>query len=144
MTYAKGTSVTVQSSQIEISRILDRYGVEAYRFGAAPGVALLEFEYQGLPVRLNVPLPAKPTSEKLVDPKTRRYVLALPRWEQAVKEAWRALVLFIKAALESVERGVVKAEQAFMAFLVTSTGDTLGDRILPEYKATLLAIEAGS
>jgi hypothetical protein len=141
MTYAKGTSVTVQSSQMEISRILDRYGVDSYRFGAAPGVAMLEFVYEGMPVKLTVPLPAKPTDEKLIDPKTRRYVLALPRWEQAVREAWRALVLFIKAALESVERGIVKAEQAFMAFLVTGTGETLGDRILPEYRAQL-AIEA--
>ena len=42
-------------------------------------------------------------------------------------------LLFIKAALESVDRGIVTVEQAFMAFLVTGDGETLGDKALPAY-----------
>ena len=102
MTYAQGTTVTVSNSQLEISRTLTRYGVESYSFGATPGWALVEFEHQHMPIRLRIPLPAKPPKETGLSAKTGRQVNLWKAWEQDVKEAWRALLLFIKAALESV------------------------------------------
>ena len=147
MSYAQGTTVTVQASQMEIARTLARYGVESYSFGATPGWALVEFEARHLPVRLRVPLPGKPAKEKGTNPKTGRTVNLWTAWEQDVKEAWRALLLFIKAALESVDRGIVSVEQAFMAFLVTGNGQTLGDMALPGYLEHLTehrAIAAGT
>jgi hypothetical protein len=148
MAYASGTSVTVPNSQLEISRTLARYGVESYSFGATPGFALVEFEHQHMPIRLQIPLPTKPVKQKGSNPKTGRTIDLWAAHEQDVKEAWRALLLFIKAALESVDRGIVTVQQAFMAFLVTSEGQTLGQDILPRYVQALtdrrLAIEAGS
>lgn len=148
MTYAKGTSVTVQSSQQEIGRILARYGVETYSFGAGPGFALVEFMHAGLPIRLRLPLPPKPEKQRAMNPKTGRHYDAWSAWDQEIRESWRALSLFIKAALESTERGLVKPEQAFMAFLVTADGSTMGERMLPVYMSAigsghLLALEAG-
>lgn len=133
MAYAEGTTVTVQNSQMEIARTLTRYGVESYSFGATPGWALVEFEHRHMPIRLRVPLPAKPPKEIAISPGTGRKVNVWKAWEQNVKEAWRALLLFIKAALESVDRGIVSVEQAFMAFLVTGDGQTLGEKALPAY-----------
>jgi hypothetical protein len=150
MTYAKGTEVTVQRSQQEIATTLHRYGVDTYSFGAAPGIAQVEFVAQGYPVRVTVPLPRKPAKEKGTNPATGRVVNLWTKWEQEVKEAWRALLLLIKANLEAVERGIVRIEQAFMAFLVAPDGRTVGDVVLPQYVEsvasgrTLLAIEAGS
>lgn len=146
MAYAEGTTVTVQNSQMEIARTLARYGVESYSFGATPGWALVEFEHRHMPIRLRIPLPAKPAKEKGTNPKTGRTVNLWSAWEQDIKEAWRALLLFIKAALESVDRGIVTVEQAFMAFLVTGDGQTLGEKALPAYIQHItdqrLAIEA--
>jgi hypothetical protein len=133
MGYAEGTTVTVQNSQMEIARTLTRYGVESYSFGATPGWALVEFEHKHMPIRLRIPLPAKPLKEMGLNTKTGRQVNVWKAWEQDIKEAWRALLLFIKAALESVDRGIVSVEQAFMAFLVTGDGQTLGDKALPAY-----------
>lgn len=133
MTYAKGTTVTVDKSQMEIAQILARYGVDTYGFGASPGGGLVEFAYKGMPIRLRVPLPVRPDKLEVRNPDTGRMVKTMPKWEQETREAWRALVLFIKAALESVERGIVKVEQAFMAFLVAPDGQTVGDKVLPSY-----------
>jgi hypothetical protein len=149
VTYAKGTEVTVQRSQQEIATTLTRYGVETYTFGAAPGIAQVSFVIGGYPVRLTIPLPPKPAKEKGTNPATGRVVNLWTKWEQEVKEAWRSLLLLIKANCEAVERGIVTPAQAFMAFLVAPNGDTIGEVILPQYQEslssgrTLLAIEAG-
>ena len=133
MAYAEGTTVTVQNSQMEIARTLTRYGVESYSFGATPGWALVEFEHKHMPIRLRIPLPAKPLKEMGLNTKTGRQVNVWKAWEQDIKEAWRALLLFIKAALESAGRRSVAEWQACMAFLVTGDGETLGDKALPAY-----------
>ncbi len=74
-------------------------------------------------------------------------MLAEPRWEQEVREAWRALLLLIKANLEAIERKITTPERAFMAFLVLPDGRDLGDAVLPTYRDALsgtgpLALEA--
>ena len=147
MTYAKGTTVTVDKSQIEIAAIFGRYGVETYGFGQSPGFGLVEFQFADMPISLKVPLPVKPASPTEKNAKTGLSVQTFPKWEADVREAWRALVLFIKAALESCERGIVKPEQAFMAFLVGPDGRTVGDMVLPAYMQSLetgqLAIGSG-
>jgi len=144
MAYAKGTTVSVSSSQMEIARTLERYKVHTYAFGARPGQAMVEFELAGLPIRLAVPLPDKPARQKGPSPETGRTVDLWTRWEQDVKECWRALLLLIKANLEAIERGIVKADQAFMAYLITNDGRTLGEVVLPAYSQHHLAIEAST
>lgn len=148
MTYASGTTVTVERSQQEIAATLTRYGVDTYTFGARPGLALVEFVLADMPIRLAIPLPAKPDQQKGKSVKTGRTIDLHKAWEQDVREAWRALLLFLKANLEAVDRGVIAAEQAFMAFLLTPDGRTVGDAVLPAYREALtsgrLAIEASS
>lgn len=143
MTYASGTTVTVDRSQQEIASTLGRYGVDTYTFGARPGTALVEFIIDALPIRLEISLPARPEKPKGKNPKTGRTIDLNKAWEQQVREAWRALLLFLKANLEACERGVVTPEQAFMAFLVSSDGRTLGEVMLPEVRGRL-AITAGT
>lgn len=144
MAYAKGTTVSVSSSQMEIAKTLERYQVHTYSFGARPGLAMVEFELSLLPIRVAVPLPGKPARQKGPSPETGRTVDLWTRWEQDVRECWRALLLLIKANLEAIERGIVKPEEAFMAYLITNDGRTLGDVVLPAYRENHLAIEAST
>lgn len=150
MVYAKGTTVEVSSSQQEIARTLARYKIETYSFGQSPGQALVMFQVGLLPVRISIPLPARPNAARILNKGTGRYVLAEPRWEQEVREAWRALLLLIKGNLEAVERGITTPQQAFMAYLVLPGGSTLGDAVLPQYHQALktgdgpLALTAGA
>lgn len=130
--YAKGTEVPVDRSQQEIVRLFHRYRIDTYAFGAERGRASVAFEFKALPIRVGIPMPMRPATDKVRNPTTGRMVDAVSRWEQEVKECWRALVLLLKANLEAVERGIVTVQEAFMAYLVA--GDqTLGEIFLPEY-----------
>jgi hypothetical protein len=135
--YAEGTEVSVSSSQQEIGRTLTRYQVETYSFGQRPGFAMVEFEISDLPIRVFVPLPEKRSGSYKAG--NGRQVTFASKWEQEVKEAWRALALLIKANLEAVARGIISADKAFMAFLVLpDNGETMGERVLPAYRDALV------
>jgi hypothetical protein len=55
------------------------------------------------------------------------------RWiEDERKRRWRALLLTIKAKLVSVENGIEKFEEAFLAHIVIAGGLTVGQKALPE------------
>lgn len=137
MTYAKGTTVTVDRSQQEITQVLNRYGVETYAFGAEPGRASVAFTVNEVPIRIGIPLPPRPTTDKVRNAETGRMVQTMPKWEQDVRESWRALVLLLKAGLESVEREIATIDQVFMAFLVAPDGRTMGEIVLPAYHKAL-------
>lgn len=146
MTYAKGTSTTVASSQHEIGQTLSRYKVHTYAFGQEPGKAIVSFKMGDLPIRVGIPLPAHREGKRRAA--NGRMVDIEREWEQEVREAWRALVLLIKANLEAIERKIVTPEQAFMAYLVLPSGETVGDVVLPKYTEALasgsrLALTAG-
>lgn len=143
MTYAKGTDVSVSKSQEEITKIFIRYGVEHYGFAARPGWAAVNFEVKDVPISIAIPLPHMPTEEKIRNPKSGYMVNALPLWEQEVKESWRALVLLLKANLEAVDRGLLSIEQAFLAYISLPNGETLGERVIPQYTEQRLALTAG-
>jgi hypothetical protein len=140
VSYAKGTSVDVAASQQEIQRTLMRYGVETYSFRQVPGRAEVEFVVGDYPVRVGVELPTRPEKQTGRNPDTNRVVDLWKRHDQEVRERWRALLLFVKAGLETCELGLAAPEQVFMAFLVSPDGSTVGDKVLPVYKA---ALEAG-
>lgn len=137
MTYAAGTNVTVESSQQEIGRTLARYRVEEYAFGAVPGKAIVTFVINNFPIRIGIPLPPRPEPGAFRRAGNGKKVPLDKDWDQEVREAWRALALLIKANLEAVERNIVGVEQAFMAYLVTGSGKTVGEIVLPQYQAAL-------
>lgn len=137
MTYAAGTTVSVESSQQEIGRILNRYRVEEYSFGAAQGKAVVAFVIKDYPVRVAIPLPPRPAEGAYRKAGNGKKVPLDKDWEQEVRESWRALALLIKANLEAVERGIVGVQEAFMAYLLTGNGKTVGEIVLPEYEKSL-------
>lgn len=57
----------------------------------------------------------------------------LRQWEQACRSRWRALLLSVKAKLESVEIGISEFEEEFLAHIVDpATGRTVGEDIVPQ------------
>ena len=62
----------------------------------------------------------------------------LAAWEQALRTRWRALLLCIKAKLESVESGIETFDTAFMAQIVLPDGRTVEERVLPEIEKAYL------
>lgn len=157
--YAEGTSVPVEQSRLEIERTLERY--EANGFGYAwderieitPArckqggcqragraidecrrlhrwevdeekrfvreIVAISFRFKERRIRLDVPMP------------TEAEAGSKARHEAATRQRWRALLLVLKAKLEAVASGISTLEHEFLADIVTDSGQTVGDILVP-------------
>lgn len=123
--YAKDTRVPVGQSRAEIEALLERH--KAKQFGTA-----VDYDLRSARVQFRL-------HDRIV-----RFVITLPdekklgtgkRFEQAERQKWRALLLVIKAKLESVENSIETFEQAFLANVVLPNDKTVGEAIQPAIAA---------
>lgn len=144
--YAQNTSVPADRSRAEIDKILTRYGASGFGYSwerrevpinpvpvygpktEQRDFAAIVFQFKERRVRLDVPMP------------TAREAGTAERAERATRQRWRALLLVIKAKLEAVESGISTLEQEFLAHVVTESGRTIGEIIIPQISE---AVQAG-
>ena len=134
MAYAEDTKVSQTASLLEIERSLERYGAEQFMYGRRSDCAVIGFVMAGRQVRIQVSMPDK-TDRKFWKTDTgrdRSESAATKEWEQACKQRYRALALVVKAKLEAVEAKITTFEEEFMAHLVLPSGETVGQRLIPE------------
>jgi hypothetical protein len=115
MTYAATTKVPVDQSKAEIERTVIRYGAKSFASFVESGRAIIVFECADRRIRFDLPLP-EGDSEKD---------------KQKARSRWRALLLCIKAKLESVESKIETFEEAFLAHVVMPDGLTVGQHARP-------------
>jgi len=119
MAYARYTKVPPDRSRAEIERLLTRY--KADQFGTAidndKGRAMVQFRLQKRLIRFDLPFPSKN--------------------EREVRRRWRALVLSIKAKLETVQSGISSFESEFLSHIVMPDGRTYGEMAVPEIQKAL-------
>jgi hypothetical protein len=104
----------------EIEHLLDRAKARQYGTGV---------DYEQLTARVQFRL-----HDRIV-----RFVVALPdrtkmntsRFEKAERQKWRALMLVIKAKLESVESNIETFEEAFLANIVMPNDQTVAQTVRP-------------
>ena len=113
MAYAQHTSVPVKQSKGDIEAVLGKYGADKFGMTIEPGRAVLMFQFKNRTARFTLPLPEGTG----------------PKIEQLHRQRWRALLLVIKAKLESVESRIETFDQAFLAHLVVDDGTTVYDKI---------------
>ncbi|NUP12934.1 MAG: hypothetical protein HOW73_43395 [Polyangiaceae bacterium] len=121
MTYAKGTSVSVEKSRAELDRILMRAGAAQRVTGSDDdaGLAYVGFTLSSRQVRLRIPMPKRGDFAKR--PANRSWRAAwgpeqqAAAWEQACRERWRVFVLLVKAKLEAIELNLSTVEREFLA-----------------------------
>ncbi|OMH30633.1 hypothetical protein [Tersicoccus sp. Bi-70] len=126
--YAEGTSVDSGRSRQEIEKTLARYGATSFAYGWEPTRAVIQFEIDGRRVRFVLPMPDRQERRFTHTPTTdkpRSSSAAENEYEQAVRQAWRALALVVKAKLEAVAAGIVTFDEEFLAHLVLPTGETV-------------------
>jgi len=156
MAYATTTEVPVERSKAQIEALLTKYGAQGYHTGwqAAdgddPGWDAVEFMWKSKVIRFRVPRPLpKKADGKYHAWATDRYGyrLADAKMQKAIdqqnRSRWRVLFLVIKAKLEAVEAGVSIFEDEFLSFIVTGSGRTVGEILLPRLAAGQLQLEAG-
>jgi hypothetical protein len=134
--YAAQTSVSVDKTEGEIKTLLRKYGADQIGTAESSDKAMVTFAMRSRVIRFVLPLPSKaspafarsPGGKKVLGPEAR-----LRQWEQACRSRWRALLLSVKAKLESVEVGISEFESEFLANIVDpGTGRTIGEDIVPQ------------
>lgn len=169
--FAEDTSVSVPKSKAAIEDLLASHGAEGFQTGwqgstaTDPGWDVIGFLWKGKQIRFRIDRPKAQWVE--VDPKdpTKKVTRTAPwametrsNWrmktgnalvaaiDQKNRQRWRLLYLVVKAKLEAVQSGVVVFEEEFMPFIVTASGQTIGEYILPRLAAAgagLLQLEPG-
>lgn len=128
--YAEGTTVPAERSRAEVEKILMKYGADQFAGGWAEAKAVITFRMKGRFIRVEMPMPEKgKTRDK------RGYSISQAQAEQEVRRRWRAMVLYIKAKLESVESEIVSFEEAFMAHIVLPNRQTVSQFMQPQIES---------
>lgn len=127
--YAENTHVPITQSRGEIERILSRYGADQFNSGWSTDKAVVAFRVKKLLVRIDMPLVIARVTR---DQDNKGYVYSEDCADKENRRRWRALVLYVKAKLESVESGIVSIEQAFMAHILLPNRQTVGEFMAPQ------------
>lgn len=141
MTYAEGTTVSVEKSRLELERTLERYGADAFSYARDGDMAMVAFRAGGRMVKFTLPMPPLADFERTPGGKrTRTYEQQVVEREKAMRQRWRALNLVVKAKLEAVEAGISDFESEFLANVVLPNGESVGSWMAPQVQA---AYESG-
>lgn len=134
--YASATEVTVAASQMEVERILSRYGATSFMRGWEGNRVAIVFSIHNRRVRFILPMPDMKEFRLTESGRARTSETAIEAaWEQACRQRWRALCLVVKAKLEAVEAEISTFEEEFMAFIVLPNGGTVGEFMSPQIEA---------
>lgn len=141
--YAQDTSVSVERSQAAIKKELSRYHAEAFVLGEEGSRALVQFRIKGRTVQFVLDLPDRADKRFWLTP-SRKFKRgpheAHMAWEQACRQKWRALHLFVKASLEAVHEGILDLDSAFLPYMLLANGQTVGGHMKP---MIVKALESG-
>lgn len=138
MRYAAETNVDAGQSRAEIERTLQRYGANGFMYGWQGTRALVGFEMAGRQIRFELSMPDPSAREFTHTPsrgQRRTEKQRQSEYEKATRQRWRALSLVIKAKLEAIESGIATFEQEFLAYIALPSGETIGQRTIPQIQA---------
>lgn len=132
-TYAKDTQVPVRKSIEEIERTVARYGATAFGYAYEGSRAVIQFAIAERRVRFDLTIPPRSEFTRTPTGQMRWNDDTIDKaWEQAQRQRWRALLLFVKATLEAVEAGLLTVEEAFLAHIMLPDGSTTYDWMGPQ------------
>lgn len=148
MTFAKGTKTSIDTTEQQIKKMLQKAGATGTAFMEERSRAIVAFHLNERSIQFRLPLPERDDSKfthwyvknshgLAKEPTPRSADAAANLWVQACRERWRALHLCIKAKLESVEQGIETFDESFLAHIQTPDGRTVGDQVIPEMLAQL-------
>ena len=110
MTYAARTQVAASASKAQIEALVIKRGAEAFAVMTDAKRMQVAFRLEGRNIVFRVERPAKPRDEQV---------------------RWRALLLVIKAKLESADAGIETLEEAFLGQVMLPDGHTVYETTRP-------------
>ena len=142
--YAEGTAVPVARSRMEIDRLLRQWGADGVQWtdDFKGGRAMLRFvwTHQGtaLHARFAIQMPNEERLRKLaVGARGFSEARYAKLKDGAGREEHRVLLLWLKAAFNAVEAGIVEATTIFLPFLEGMDGRTVAEVAAPRIAGLL-------
>lgn len=132
--YAQDTAVPIEKSQLEVKRILDKFGCDSFATFEGSEAWKIIFASQGRRYRLMVRKPKLSDKEIsfIGSGHGRSMAQAKVALEQAYRQRWRGLVLRVKAKIEAIAAGDTKLEHEFLADILLPDGTTVGEWLSPQ------------
>ena len=130
MAYAETTTVPFEKSIAEIIGAVRKAGAEQIGQFEGPDYYAVQFVLGDRLIRFHLPFPSLDTMPtRSGNNVALTHVQRRDKLGQRKRQRGRALLLVIKAKLESVESGIETLEQAFLAHVVMADGKTVYERI---------------
>lgn len=120
MAFAAETKVPVGQTQGEIRTLVNKNGADSFALMEERNRVHVAFQIKGRRIRFTIPLPERSDSESSADEQRRMKV---------TRSKWRALLLVIKAKLESVEAKIETFDEAFLAHIQMPSGRTVMEEV---------------
>lgn len=145
--FASGTAVAVSKSREEIDRLLRAWKCDGIQWtdNFRDGCVQLRFVWQHnnaqYKARIEVTLPTdKSIRDQALDGRTGRFSQNIYQKLsiQRGKREHRVLLLWLKAALNAIEEGIVEAEAIFLPFLEDTEGRTVSQVVGTQMHQLLL------
>lgn len=114
--YALKTRVEVDTTRREIEHTLTKYGASKFGYYYGDGEAQVMFALKERHIK---------------------FLMKVVEKGPEARQRWRALLLCIKAKLESVDCGIESFDDAFMSHVVMPDGKTFGEHARPAMAAAL-------
>jgi len=158
VSFADGTSVSVEKSKLELERLLVKHGAKQYgtAHDDANGFAIVHFKMSERLIRLQIPIPpltdwpdpTKPSYQQKVRGKTPRtwdrlgeggrVAWVRTEWEQVCRTRWRCMLLIVKAKLELIAMKLSDVEREFLADITLPDGRSVAELLKPYVKQAYL------
>lgn len=127
--YAEGTTVSVENSRNELTKLLERYGAEQFMYGQDGSRTVIQFKMAGYYVQRSISRPSKATMAKGYRGSDSQLELAVDKeW----RRRWRALVMIIKAKLEMIASEESTVLREFMPDILIGDGRRLEEHMAPQ------------
>jgi len=125
--FARGTTVPVEKSQIEVQKLLKSYGATQTAHAEQKENASILFTMKQRQYRIILPYP--PLSDFQYDNRQvrRSKEQAAQARAQELRRLWRALLLVVKSKLEAVSSRIMTFEQEFYYHTVLNNNQTIGE-----------------
>lgn len=132
--FAEGTKVPVETTRMELERVLRAYGADAVVIGWDGPTSTIAFRIQGRHVKYTIERPGRTESVVSAYPSGRpRPAHAIPEAIEAEhRRRWRALLLIVKAKLELVAGGDSDFADEFLSRVMLPDGTTVREWMGPQ------------
>lgn len=134
--YAKDTSVSVERTKQEIEKLVMKYKADTFICGWQGNVASISFRMEHRFVKFTLPLPVVIPDKWANGRHVKGNGLRESQIPQLTRSRWRALLLVLKAKLESVEAGISDFETEFLGNVMVGNGQTVADLVKPGLEET--------